>query len=299
MNAQLLNLRDLIVLDFVERKEPTQSADERDGQSIRDNGIRDPLIAVRDGGAVYVIKGTRRRRLALAAGITKGPVMVDDLPPGQTLEGYIRRMRFILDQHRQDPPPTIRAELVTEMMNVFGFNRAQVAGHLHVNEDTITAWLRVLEVIPPVRAAIDAKAITLESAKVFRGMTPEGQQRVWKHHAKDLHEGAKPDEIRTLYPPTKFPKFYPAEKVKRAKTEPKGKKRSSKVVYDANQKRALLASKERKLEEIEDLKEGNATLEAQNVAAGPLAAAFLRQPKLKAFLSEAVRFELETFTTSY
>jgi ParB-like chromosome segregation protein Spo0J len=298
-NAQTLNLKDLVVCEWCQRDE-SPAIDKRDGDSIEKLGILDPLIAVRDGDRLLLVDGLRRRRLGLARGITKGPVIIDDVPTGQSAEKWARRLRFILNHHRQDPPPSIRANLVREMMETFGFLQYQVAKHLNVEEDTITEWLRVLKYIRPIVAAIDNGSLPLKyAATVFKDATPEGQERIWKHHARDIIAGKGLEAIRAKYPPAKFPKFWPEEKAKPARVTKSVKKKTPNVLLQEGQKKRLLASKDDKKDQLEDLRDGNKLLEEQCMAAGPLVGAFLREPKLKPFVTDAMRFEFETFEQAY
>jgi ParB/RepB/Spo0J family partition protein len=308
MNAQLHNLSDLVVCEWCERDE-SAAADKRDGESIAKHGILDPLIAVRDGARLILADGLRRKRLASAYGISKAPVLVKDAPPGVSAEKHAERLRFIINFHRQDPPPSVRALLIQEQMNVFGFTQKEVAKNLGLEEDTITNWLRVLTYPREIVRAIDAGKLPLSYAyAAFKGMTTEGQSRVWKHHWRQIVRNESIEAIRAKYPAEKYPAFWIESKPR------KKQDRKVKPLSDVA-KRKLLNSKTEKLAELHDAREDREKLERQCVAAGPLALAFLRHKDMeKAAIQalrelfpdddpnakwQAIRFELETFEQSY
>jgi ParB-like chromosome segregation protein Spo0J len=225
-DPQLLNLSDLVVCpDWCFRNE-SPAIDARDRDSVEKHGILDPLVAVRDGDRLLLTDGLRRRTFSIACGRTKGPVMTRDAPTGETPEGYARKLRFILNYHRQPLAPSVRAKWVSDVMEALDFNQRQVARHLNVEEDTITEWLRVLKYIRPVVTAIDrdesdAGHLPLKyAAAVFKDLTHDGQERIWKHHARQILKG-ETDGILDRYPPDKYPTFWTSVPKPRVKTQPK------------------------------------------------------------------------------
>lgn len=301
LQAEMLDLKSIEVLDFVDREEmPTE--DERLSRSIRSGGIQEPLIVVRDKGQTLLVKGSRRRRIALSLGIPKARCVIDQVPDGMTAESYIRRVRFILHEHRQDLIPSVRAGLIVKLKEQLGLKNKQVAAYLGIDPDTITNWLEVLRFVPEVVAAIDTGALRMDAARAFNGMTDEGQKAVWKKHKDELigsgRKGAH-KRIRNLYSPTKYPAFYHKPDKIAARLNRAKKKRTTRVSYTAAEKQRLLASVEVKEAELAEFTTEAQALKRQCNAAGPLVAAILRQRNLRALVSKEMLPELERFAEVY
>lgn len=303
----------IIVPEGVRRPEDPK-ADQVLKTSITHAGVQQPLVALTDGESIVLVDGTRRLRFAIALGIPKVPVVVEQLPAGETdAESYARRLRFILDEHRQDLLPSQRAQLVAKVKTDMGLNNLQLATYLGVNHDSISNWTAMLDYIPEVVRAIDTGYLTLQSARVFGGMSEEGQRKVWTKHEAEL---VNKDNRRTIhkrlrreYPPEKFPAYYERPKATagllagaKARTRGSRKANGTAIVragFDAAEKKKLLANVELKEEELLLLKDEIKECARQNQAAAPIVAALLRNPKLKKLVPESMIAELERFAEVY
>jgi ParB/RepB/Spo0J family partition protein len=286
------------------RPRPNRLEDEVLLRSIRQGGVQQPLVVLAVGHGYQLVDGSRRLQAARSLGLPKVPAVVDvptgDLDP----ESYGRRIRFILDEHRQDLLPSQKAELIVKLKEAMGLNNGQMATYLGVDPDSITNWLAGRRYIPEVVRAIDVGALTMQQAKALEGMGEEGQRVVWKKHSEELMEarGGSHRRIREQYPPSKFPQYY-INPERRAAILSRGKRPGSgarsKASYTAEEKKKLLASVEMKEAELAELKEEMAQSKREIAAASPIVAALLRNAKLRALVPEEMLPELERFAESY
>ena len=73
-------------------------------KSIEQGGIQIPLVVSRMSKDKYVlIEGYRRLDIATHLNMTEVPCVIYEIPEGVTPDEYRRRVRFVLDEHRQDP----------------------------------------------------------------------------------------------------------------------------------------------------------------------------------------------------
>src|SRR3954462_14414759 len=72
-------------------------------QSIRANGIIQPIVVRRIGDRFQIIAGERRWRAAKAAGLQRVPIVVRDVAPGQ--EQSLLEMALIENIQREDLNP--------------------------------------------------------------------------------------------------------------------------------------------------------------------------------------------------
>src|SRR5690348_2086938 len=99
----------------VSRPRPNRQEDDVLFRSIRQGGIQQPLVVLAVGNSYQLIDGSRRLDAARALGLPKVPAVVD-VPSGEVdSESYGRRIRFILDEHRQDLLPSQKAELIVKL----------------------------------------------------------------------------------------------------------------------------------------------------------------------------------------
>lgn len=272
-------------------------------KGIRESGIQQPLVLIQEGDGYRLVNGSRRLAIARTLGLPRVPAVLAKVPPGETVEKFARRLRFILNHHHQPLLPTQRGTLILELKRAMNLTNAEVARYRGVDEDTIMNWLSVLKFVPEVQAAIDAEALTMKDARVFVGMTEEGQRALWKRNAREIcGAGEKAHKLmRQKYPPAQFPKFYSnpglvASRLERKQGKRKGGKRED---YTAAEKRRLMRDEEIKRAELEEKKLEVKESQAEIRDAVPFVAAFLRDPKLKKLIPRAMLPELERFAEVY
>lgn len=305
----LLPVMSISVPSDIVKPRPAKQDDEVLTRSIRQGGVQQPLVVLAVGDGYLLVDGARRLAVAKELGLPKVPAVIDTPPHDIDPESYGRRIRFILDEHRQDLMPSQKAELILKLKETMRLNNGQMAAYLGVDPDSITNWLAIRRYIPEVIRAIDVGALTMQQAKTFEGMGEEGQRTLWKRHGEELQQarGGAHRRIRGLYPPEKFPQFY-IDPLKRAAILARGRRNVKGVRDDRpktrgshteEEKKRLLANKEMKEAEILELKEEAAQAKREIAAASPIIAALLRDKKLKALIPEEMMPELERFAETY
>lgn len=301
--TQNLRINDLIVLPCVERP-ASKVPDDRDARSIQQGGIQQPLIAIECEDRVHLAKGLRRLRIARHLGIQRVPVIVYPLPDGREIEEYVREVRLILQMHRQDLSPSQKAGLVETLKSQFDMTHREVSAYLGISPDSVTNWLAARNYIKPVQEALDAGLLTMQTARVFDGLTDQGQRAIWKGHQKELVTeggGEIHKELRRQYSPEAFPAFYRNPELIAQRLARKGGPRKAKgrTSITADEKRRLLTSFELKETELETGKRELARLKKEiNAAITPIAA-ILRNEKLWSQIPDEMKPELEAFASIY
>jgi ParB/RepB/Spo0J family partition protein len=285
---------------IVVRDRRDQLADTHLSTSIKQSGIQQPVVLVSDGEKLILVDGVRRLRAAKALGIVRVPVAIDVLPEDQEAESYVRRMRFILDEHRQDLIPTQRAKLISQLKDERGFTNADLGQYLGCNEDSITNWLAVLKYIPEVQEAMDLDELSQAAARVFDGMSEKGQQHVWKEHRKELLNSAERSgihqKLRALYSTESHPDFYrSARKLAAGFSNQKVKARRALELEKTKLSKSLKA----KESELAELKAEVVQSKKDIEAAAPIVAALLRNENLRRLVPEEMLPELERFAEDH
>lgn len=144
-------------------------------QSIKENGILQPIVARRiDGTKMEIIAGERRWRAAQVAGLHEVPVILKVMKNQQALE-----LAIIENIQREDLAPLEEAEAFNRLILEFGLTQQQVAEKVGKDRATVANTLRLLNLVPAVRSLLSAGEISAGHAKVLLGVTDlEKQQQL-------------------------------------------------------------------------------------------------------------------------
>ncbi len=175
MTGKLIRIDQIDIPPEYEREESVE--DDFLRNSIKDSGVLDPInVLLLRNGRYGLIKGGRRIRISHELGLVNIPAVVDQLPVDVDPRSYQDRIRFLLDEHQQDPFPSQRAWLIRQMMTMFYMTQASVADYLGMNAGTITNWMRIEAYSPEVKHAIDIGETTLHQAWL-RTKSPQQKRR--------------------------------------------------------------------------------------------------------------------------
>ena len=279
--------------------------DDKLRQSIEQTGIQQPLVVSHLGSGKYVlIDGFRRIEVANYLGLNEVPTVIDVVPKGAAPEDYRDRMRFILDEHRQDLFPSQRATLIKTLKKNFDMNNRKVGQYLGVDAVTISNWLMIDSYIPEVAKAVDEGVLSQHAARVFDGMSPTGQREVWHSHNTELAKSSAKKIHRTLrakYHPNDFPGYY--EKPERVikQLERKQGKRSAKrrPVITKAKKQSLSDDIELKEAELRDAKGDLDQFKIEITLAARIIRAIMQNDKLRSLVPPVELEEFKRFAEIY
>ena len=116
-------------------------------QSIRDNGVIQPLTVRETGDGYYrIIAGERRWRAARMAGLSEIPVLVVEADDQKAAE-----LSLIENLQRQDLDPIEEAQGYRRLIDEYGLTQAAVADSVMKARSTVTNALRLLELPQPLQ----------------------------------------------------------------------------------------------------------------------------------------------------
>ncbi|GHV44129.1 chromosome partitioning protein ParB [Spirochaetia bacterium] len=119
--------------------------------SIRENGIIEPIIAVDAGDGSYVIvAGERRYRAAPLAGLTEVPVIIRDYTEAKRME-----VALIENVQRADLNPIEEAAAYKNLMNLTGLSQDEVASRVGKNRSTVANALRLLKLPRDIQKSLE------------------------------------------------------------------------------------------------------------------------------------------------
>jgi len=139
--------------------------------SIKEQGIVQPLIVRERGGVFELIAGERRLRAAQLAGLAAAPVIVRDADDRAVLE-----MALIENLQRENLNPIEEAQGYSQLVGQFQLTQEEVAGRVGKSRAVVANALRLLKLPQVVQSYVREGRISVGHAKVILGLTDEKQQ---------------------------------------------------------------------------------------------------------------------------
>lgn len=140
-------------------------------ESIREHGILQPLVVMREGSDHILISGERRLRAAKKLQLKEVPAILREADEQKRLE-----LALIENIQRQDLNPMELSDAYAKLLDEFGLTHDELAKRLGQKRATISNILRLRDLPGRVQEAIASGEITLGHAKVLAGMESETEQ---------------------------------------------------------------------------------------------------------------------------
>ena len=156
---------------FQARKAFSDSEQKRLVESIKKNGIIQPIIVRKSGHGYEIIAGERRWRAAQEAGIRDVPIIIRDAEDSDAAE-----MSLIENIQREDLNSLEEAEAYTILIDKFGFSQEELSVRVGKDRSTIANTIRLLKLPQEVKQAVRDKTITAGHARSLLALDSPGEQ---------------------------------------------------------------------------------------------------------------------------
>src|SRR5690606_18554382 len=123
--------------------------------SIREQGILEPIVVAKTPAGYQIIAGERRWRASRILGLTKVPVIVRETTPQGMLE-----MSIVENVQREDLNPIERSQAHKRLIDEFGLSVTEVAKRVGKSLPYISNSLRLLTLPDAIKDALAAGVIT-------------------------------------------------------------------------------------------------------------------------------------------
>ncbi|MBR4459293.1 MAG: ParB/RepB/Spo0J family partition protein [Clostridia bacterium] len=180
------SIRDLPVGDIDPNPDqPRQSFSEESitqlAQSIRDQGVLQPLLVTPAGSRWRLIAGERRWRAAREAGLETVPCLVRELTLPQQME-----VALIENLQREDLNPVETALGIRALMDQCGYTQEEAARRLAKSRPVVANLLRILSLPEDVIDLVRAGTLSAGHARVLAGLDSPEEQRALAEEAVRL-----------------------------------------------------------------------------------------------------------------
>ena len=144
-------------------------------QSIRANGIIQPIVVRKVGDRFQIIAGERRWRAAKVAGLLRVPVVVRDVAPGT--EQSLLEMALIENIQREDLNPIEEALAYRRLADEFNLTQEGIASAVGKDRASVANFQRLLKLPDEVRNEVASSRLSMGHARALLSLADEGDQR--------------------------------------------------------------------------------------------------------------------------
>lgn len=143
-------------------------------QSIRENGIIQPLVVRKAGTRYQLIAGERRWRAAKIAGLEQVPVVVQEFADDRLME-----VALVENIQREDLNPIEVAHAFEKLHKQFKLSHEQIAQRTGKDRSTVTNFLRLLKLPGDIQVLLAEHRLSTGHARALLGLeNPEDQLEV-------------------------------------------------------------------------------------------------------------------------
>ncbi|MCP4686174.1 MAG: ParB/RepB/Spo0J family partition protein, partial [bacterium] len=140
-------------------------------ESLKANGVVQPLVVRRNGAGFTIVAGERRYRAAHLASLSKVPaVIMDDLDDVRTLE-----LALVENIHREDLNPLELAEAYRRLIDKCGLTQNDLAVQVGRSRAAVANHLRLLALPDSIKRLIAEGRLTEGHARAILALDNEAQ----------------------------------------------------------------------------------------------------------------------------
>jgi ParB family chromosome partitioning protein len=144
-------------------------------QSIKSNGLIQPIVVRKVPGGYRIIAGERRWRAAQRAGLTRVPVVIKDVPGGS--DAQFLGMALIENIQREDLNPIDEAAAYEKLTSDFHMTQEEIAAAVGKDRSSVANTLRLLKLPLEVRAEVAGGRLSMGHARALLAIAEEARQR--------------------------------------------------------------------------------------------------------------------------
>ena len=149
-----------------------EAALEELAQSIRSNGILQPILVRRVDDRYEIVAGERRWRAAQRAGLLKVPITVRAITDDKLLE-----VALVENIQRENLNPIEEAQAYLQLADTLGMSQERIAAAVGKDRATVANYIRLLKLPAEVRTALSSGTLSMGHARALAGLQDDAAQR--------------------------------------------------------------------------------------------------------------------------
>lgn len=140
-------------------------------ESIKEHGVLQPLVVIKQDGEYELIAGERRLRAAKLAGLKEVPAIVREADLQRKLE-----LALVENIQRENLNPIDVAESIKKLIDEFGLKQEEAARRLGKSRSSVANYLRLLTLPDEIKRALTDGRLSEGHAKVLLSLESEAKQ---------------------------------------------------------------------------------------------------------------------------
>ncbi len=149
--------------------QPRQDWDQDELQSLADSiraqGLLQPLVLRKQSGRFQVVAGERRLRAARLAGMAEVPAVIRDADDTQMLV-----LALVENIQRKDLGPMEKAENFSRLSGMFGLTQEEVGRQIGLSRSTVANFVRLLELPESVKDLMRSGELAMGHGRALLGL---------------------------------------------------------------------------------------------------------------------------------
>ncbi len=145
-------------------------------ESIRTQGLVQPIVVRPLGDGYELIAGERRWRAAQMAGMHEIPAIIKDVP-----DQAAAAMALIENIQRENLNPLEESQALQRLIDEFGLTHQQTADSVGRSRTAVTNLLRLLDLEEPVKALLDEGKLEMGHARALLALSGQPQVAAARH----------------------------------------------------------------------------------------------------------------------
>ena len=141
-------------------------------QSIRENGIIQPIVIRRKGNEYEIVAGERRWRASQRAGLQKIPAIIKEVSDEKLLE-----LALIENIQRQELNAIEEAKAYKKLIDTVGLTQEMVAGRVGKDRSFIANYLRLLKLPDDIQNLVSEEKLSVGHARALLTVDSSDIQR--------------------------------------------------------------------------------------------------------------------------
>ncbi len=181
-DVQELRLDSVVPNRYQPRKQFSETELVELAQSLKLNGLLQPILVRRKGDGIFeLIAGERRLRAAKLAGFEKIPALIRNCTDQESMV-----LALVENLQRDDLNPIETARAYHRMVNEFGLTQEAVAQQVGRDRSSIANMLRLTTLPAEIQELVELDQLSMGHAKVILGLvTPDAQIQLARRLIKD------------------------------------------------------------------------------------------------------------------
>jgi len=160
--VQVIELSNIVANPYQPRTEWDEGDLQELTDSIKANGVIQPILVRKAGAKYQIIAGERRFRASMNAGLKNVPALVRQASDEEMLE-----LALVENIHRSDLNPIERANAYQHYISTFDVTQVEAAQRLGENRSVISNYLRLLDLPREVKEMLKSNQLSMGHARAI------------------------------------------------------------------------------------------------------------------------------------